>query len=206
MPSEKKFQEGARSLGINSDSLIVIYDNLGIYTSARVWYMFRSMGHEEVYVLDGGLPEWILKGYTTEVVKKSRSATGNFVAHFDDKAFCNIDLIRENIVSERYELIDARSAGRFQGTAPEPRVELESGNIKGSVNLPYTEVLSNGKFKSPRELASFFSKKKAIIFSCGSGITACIILLASEIASVNTEKCIFDGSWTEWAISNGLTK
>ncbi|WP_235295646.1 sulfurtransferase [Portibacter marinus] len=204
MPNKDQFEAEARNLGINENSIIIVYDNLGIYTSARVWYMFRSMGHQEVYVLDGGLPEWIYKGYQTEAVQNHKNAKGNFIADFNADYFCNIDTVEENIESEEAILLDARSSGRFEGSAPEPRADLQSGNIPGSVSLPYTEVLENGKFKSRNQLEHFFQHNKPVIFSCGSGITACILLLASEIAQTPQKKTVFDGSWTEWAMKKRL--
>ncbi len=206
MPSAEQFQIGARDLGLDTDSIIVVYDNIGIYTSARVWYMFRSMGHQEVYVLDGGLPEWLRAGFETEEVLDRISPKGNFAANFDPSYFCKIDLIKENQLSQTFCLLDARSSGRFEGKEAEPRKELLSGNIEGSASLPFTKVLENGKFLPKKDLAKLFSEEQPLIFTCGSGVTACIILLASEIAGIDVSKKVYDGSWTEWATVHGLTK
>lgn len=200
------FEKKCQALGINSSSQIVVYDDLGIYTSPRVWWMFRAMGHKNIAVLNGGLPEWVTKGYLTEVFGTvSEVSKGNFKAVFQPKMVVDIDFVKENINSETAKVMDARSAGRFNGTAPEPRKGLRSGNIPKSVNLPFEAVLENGKFKSREAIQAIFkdfaiTKNQPIIFSCGSGITACIIYMASEMA-LDNPKAVYDGSWTEWALN-----
>lgn len=204
MPSEHQFQSEARALGINNDSRIVIYDNMGIYSSPRVWYMFRSMGHKEVYVLDGGLPAWIDAGQPTKEIDVTIVDNGNFEAKANANAFKSFEEIETNIETEQFKVLDARSKGRFDGTSPEPRKELRSGHIPNSSSLPFSEVLDGGKFKSKEELEKIFSGDGPLVFTCGSGLTACITLLAAEIVSEDREKAVFDGSWTEWAMRNGL--
>lgn len=202
-PSTQQFEDGCRKLGINNSSNIVVYDNLGIYTGPRVWWMLKTMGHQTVSVLDGGLPLWIESGYETEARQSNSNSLGNFVANpqFDGiKYFADI---QKNIESKEYLLIDARSNGRFNGTQPEPRKGLKGGNIPNSINIPFASVLTNGQIKSEEELKEIFSilslENRAISFSCGSGITACITLLAHEIAT-NQKASIYDGSWTEWVL------
>lgn len=211
VPSVAEFEKACKSLGINTNSEIVIYDNLGIYTSPRVWWLFKIMGHEKVSVLNGGLIEWVKKGYPT--VKKSEVekeyANGNFVSNFNEKYVIKYEEILDNIASNKFLLIDARSAGRFNGTAPEPRKYLQSGSIPNSVNIPFKELLEDGKFKNEQELKAIFQSKikesQKLVFSCGSGMTACIVLLASEIA-FKKSNYIYDGSWTEYAELQGLKK
>ncbi len=202
LPSAEQFQNSCRKLGITNSSKIVVYDNLGIYLSPRVWWMFNAMGHQNIAVLDGGLPEWIHRGYETVQHKENNIIPGNFNAKFQSEMVKGFDFVLSNVTLKKSVLIDARSAGRFKGIAPEPREGLQSGNIPGSLNLPYTDVLDNGKFKSREELSEIFNKlminEKPLIFSCGSGVTACIILLASELVLKN-DKSVYDGSWTEWA-------
>jgi len=204
LTSPVQFESAAQKLGINSSSIIVIYDKQGIYTSPRVWWMFKTMGHERVMVLDGGLPAWYAADYETETIQKRNYSKGNFIAKFDTHQVKNIEFIKSNIQNNTAKVIDARSAGRFNGTAPEPRKGLKSGHISNSMNLPFTEVLKDGIFKSKEELQVCFNEleieNQPIVFSCGSGVTACILYLASEIAGIkNQEKAIYDGSWTEWA-------
>ena len=127
---------------------------------------------------------------------------GNFKAEFDSKRVKNYDFVKTNLNSENNLVIDARSSGRFNGASPEPREGLKSGSIPNSVNIPFADVLENGKFKSKEELKAIFSKinaeKKELTYSCGSGLTACIILLAGELILPNPTS-VYDGSWTEWA-------
>ena len=201
LPADE-FEESVRSLGINEDDDIMVYDNLGIYTSPRVWWMFKVMGHKNIAVLDGGLPEWIKCGYETVSDLSSNFSVGNFKAIFNkDLVKSSIDII-ENLRSNDALVLDARSKGRFDGSAPEPREGLSSGHIPNSASLPFKEVLHEGKMKSKEELKKIFQSKNVsdapLVFSCGSGLTACITYLAAEIALKN-EKAVYDGSWTEWA-------
>ena len=188
-------------MGINQNSKIVVYDNLGIYTSPRVWWMFKTMGHQEVAVLNGGLPEWVKKGYATTSIQQNTYKKGNFKATLNSDVVLNFEAMQSCSTNREAIIFDARSKGRFEGTAPEPRAGLRSGSIPNSLNLPWKEVLKNGKFKSKKALKEIFSKIKkeeSMVFSCGSGLTACIILLAAELVNDNPKR-VYDGSWTEWA-------
>lgn len=197
-PSEEKFTAESQKLGINSNSTIVVYDTLGIYSSPRAWWMFKAMGHSNVFVLDGGFPEWIKEGYPTEKQQQTTYSKGNFEAKFQPELIKNKEQILENISSKKAVLMDARSADRFHATLEEPRVGLRSGHIPGSINVPYTELQQNGKFKSKEELKQILKlNDQPLYFTCGSGITACIVLLATELISDNP-KAVYDGSWTEW--------
>ncbi|RMB62953.1 sulfurtransferase [Dokdonia sinensis] len=208
-PSPEIFEKGCQNLGINTSSHIVVYDNKGIFTSPRVWWMFKTFGHDAVSVLDGGLPSWRASGYSVIQGTNESVERGNFKAQLDPRRIATFENIQANIRSQDSILIDARSSGRFRGTAPEPRPQLKSGQIKNSINLPYTEVLEDGKYKSNAQLQDIFSELpiagKSPIFSCGSGITACIILLAYDLISEGS-KTVYDGSWTEWATRNHLVQ
>ncbi len=200
-PSVTHFENSCRKLGINNTSKIVVYDKMGVFSSPRVWWMFKTMGHDAIVVLDGGLPDWINHNFETEILKKGIYKKGNFKANFNINNIRYFDFIKHNIASNNALIIDARSSERFNAVEPEPRAELRSGNIPNSINLHYQMVLHNGKFKSKQKLAAIFAKiktNKPLIFSCGSGITACIVLLACD-SFLNTKKSIYDGSWTEWA-------
>lgn len=209
LPNPEQFEEAARGIGISNSSKIVVYDNLGVYTSPRVWWMFKAMGHEDIAVLNGGLPAWIAKGYTTEVKSPVNHPIGNFTPTYNESMVKSFSCVETNIKNKEYLLVDARSFGRFNGTSPEPRKGLLSGHIPNSVNLPYEMVLENGRFKNKEDLIKTFDKAKVddrpLIFSCGSGITACILLLASEIIG-RKDASVFDGSWTEWAIKTQKNK
>jgi thiosulfate/3-mercaptopyruvate sulfurtransferase len=205
LPNPEYFETEARKLGINNSSKIVVYDNLGIYTSPRVWWMFKTMGHKNIAVLDGGLPHWMKNGFETEAIQNKECTIGDFKATFKPKLVNKIEEIKTNLKTKTALLIDARSQGRFNGTAPDPRPTLKSGHIPNSINLPYSEVLNNGKLKSKEKLTQLFSEIQLndlpLIFSCGSGITACILHLAAEQV-IKNEKSVYDGSWTEWTSTN----
>lgn len=201
-PSATQFEKEAREIGICSHSHIVVYDDKGIFFSPRVWWMFTVMGHKKVSVLDGGLPVWKAHGFKLDPKIQTTYKKGDFRAVLQSSALKNYQDILQNKLSKDCYLLDARSKERFSGIAPEPRSHIKSGHIDGAINLPYTLVLNNGKYKSKEELKAIFAKlhiiDKPIIFSCGSGITACIILLAMDLISDNV-KHLYDGSWTEWA-------
>jgi len=206
-PSAQQFEKNCRKLGLNNDNIVVIYDNRGIYTSPRAWFLFKSMGHKNVFVLDGGLPAYQSKGDDLSLLQTSSNNQSNFKSAFHSAKVKSYDEIRKLADNKNFCIIDARSAGRFLGTEEEPRPEIKSGHINNSCNLPYTKVLKNGFYRSKDELVDLFNAlntdKKELIFTCGSGITACIILLAAEIVNDNS-KSLYDGSWTEWATKQKL--
>ena len=204
-PSEEKFTKECRELGINSESIIVVYDNLGIYMSPRVWWMFKTMGHTNVSVLNGGLSAWKRLDFPTESFEEITYAKGNFKAKYQNNYVKNDTNILNNISTKECEVIDARSSGRFLGELPEPREHMQSGHIPNAKNLPYKNVLENGFMKPKEELKVLYQEilnsNKPLIFSCGSGVTACILLLAAEIIS-DRPKSLYDGSWVEWGLGN----
>jgi len=207
LPNKTQFETESRKLGICENSKIVVFDSLGIYSSPRVWWLFQAMGHEDVFVLNGGLPAWMLKGYPTATEVNKQYKLGDFKATFQNKYIKSYQDILDNLNTKKFTIVDARSEGRFNGTTKEPRRHLKSGHIPNSINIPYGEVLTDGKFKTESELKKLFDKKcsdkKELVFSCGSGITACIVMLANVIAFHKT-KTIYDGSWTEWAEHQNL--
>ena len=200
MLSAEKFQEQARLLGIQKNSAIVVYDTIGIYTSPRVWWMFKAMGHHNIAVLDGGLPEWIRKGFATEQIKKRNIRKGDFIANYDNKFFKNHTEVLDSLNNKTTTILDARSEDRFKGLVEEPREGLRVGHIPKSKNLPYSSLLADGKINADK-LQKIFKelvpKNDQVIFSCGSGITACILALGAEIADFDNLS-VYDGSWTEW--------
>lgn len=206
-PSASQFESEARKIGIDQNSHIVVYEDLGIFYSPRVWWMFTVMGHKKISVLNGGLPDWKASGFSLSNGINTLYETGDFNAVFDPAAIKKYDDILKNTISDECYLIDARSKGRFTGEVPEPRSHIQSGHIKNAINLPYTAVLDKGKYRSKEQITSIFKDlnitDKPVIFTCGSGITACIIFLALELIS-NQTKYIYDGSWTEWAEKEGL--
>jgi thiosulfate/3-mercaptopyruvate sulfurtransferase len=208
-PSVTQFENESRKLGISNSSTIVIYDNLGIYHSARVWWMFKTMGHKSVYVLNGGLPNWIQNDFETVESYQTPNKSGTFIANLNSTQIKNIDFIRSNILTQNHSVVDARSKDRFQGVIPEPRKGLRSGHIPNSINIPYTDVLENEMYKSEKNLKEIFEDAgvgdRPITFSCGSGVTACIVLLAAEMVLKN-DTSVYDGAWTEYGslINEGI--
>ena len=202
IPTEKQFSASCEKLGIRNDSIIVIYDNKGIYTSPRAWWLFKTMGHQNVSVLNGGFPAWKANDLPVGNLEINSKANSTYKTSY---LATNVSFYKDVVrFSENNDvcILDARSAGRFSGIDEEPRPELKSGAIPNSINLPYTAVLENGFYKSNDDLLSLFRQlnieNKKLIFSCGSGVTACIILLAAELVLKNA-KSVYDGSWTEWA-------
>jgi thiosulfate/3-mercaptopyruvate sulfurtransferase len=207
MPSADFFTDEMQKLGINRDSVIVVYDNVGIYASPRAWWMFRAMGHAQVAVLDGGLPAWIAAGFeTTRQLKEKPVQRGNFIAHPVTGAFVNADDVMQALNDPGFSVMDARSQSRFKGLEPEPREGVRRGHMPNAVNIPYANVLENGMLKSSSNLGSIFQdyKNKKMIFSCGTGVTACILALAAEQLGYQ-DFSVYDGSWTEWG-SNSSTR
>jgi thiosulfate/3-mercaptopyruvate sulfurtransferase len=201
-PSVEQFTAESQKLGINKNSTIVVYDTLGIYSSPRAWWMFKAMGHPNVFVLDGGLPEWIKEGYPTENQQETTYTIGDFEAKLQPNFIKNKEQILENIKTKEAVLMDARSQDRFYATHEEPRAGLRSGHISGSINVPFTALQKDGKYKSVAELTDILKlNDQPLLFTCGSGITACIVLLACELISDNP-KAVYDGSWTEWGSSD----
>jgi len=207
MPSPKIFTKEAQKLGINKDSAIVVYDKVGIYSSPRARWMFRAMGHTQVAVLDGGLPAWIKAGYkTVQRLAKLPKIHGNFVSQPQDELFSDAADVFIALHDPDFVVMDARSEGRFKGVEPEPRAGLRPGHMPNAVNIPFTSVLEGGIMVSKAKLRSVFEKykDKKMIFSCGSGVTACILALAADQAEYKNLS-VYDGSWSEWGLpSSGL--
>ncbi len=200
-PSEKQFTIGAQNLGINSDSAIVIYDDKGIYSSARAWWIFKAMGHNNVAVLNGGLPKWMDAGFGSEFKREYKLPLGNFNAYYNPEYIKFFDDVKQASLTKSHVIIDARSEARFKSLEAEPRAGLRSGTIPNSVNLPFEDLLEDYQLLSKDLLENKFksltSKEEAIIFSCGSGITACVLALGAEVCGYKNIS-IYDGSWTEW--------
>lgn len=202
IPTPEHFQESCRKIGVDNHHKIVVYDKLGIYTSPRVRWLFRAMGHEDVYVLDGGLPAWVKAGNPVDPISKIIYPVSNFEAIFDPSRLKSMQQLVTNLKTKEFLVFDARSVGRFMGTAPEPREGLTSGHMPYAINIPFESVLEDGYYKPKEEILKLFTKPviedQDLIFSCGSGLTACIIELAAELVLEN-KTSVYDGSWTEWA-------
>ena len=201
MPGAREFEQGARRMGVNKKSAVVVYDEHGIYSSPRAWWMFRAMGHEQVAVLDGGLPEWLRQGLPVRETSKDNPGQGDFEARYREEFFKDTGHILNHLDDERMQVIDARSEERFRGQVAEPREGLRSGHIPNSLNMPYTGLLNAGRFRNKQELQNVFAhhdlEDKDLVFSCGSGITACVLALAAHSLG-RKSLSVYDGSWSEW--------
>jgi len=204
LPTAADFSARMSILGLSDADDLVVYDGSGTNLSAaRVWWMFRVFGHRAVAVLDGGLGAWSAAGLPLESGAVERPP-GRFTARLDTAHVRDLSAMRHNVDTQEEQVIDARSAGRFAGTAPEPRAGLRVGHIPGSRNLPYTDlVLPNGKMRPPDVLRQMFDAvgadlRQPIVVSCGSGTSACSLALALDLLGA-TNVSVYDGSWTEWA-------
>ena len=201
LPSPELFSAEVQALGIHARSLIVVYDRIGIFSAPRAWWMFRAMGHAQVAVLDGGLPAWLAAGHPVEPETTYAGPTGDFIARLQPGLFCDADRVAAELSSGRRPVVDARSAPRFAGLEPEPRAGLRAGHMPGALNLPFGQLQQDGKMKPADELQAEFARllgeQQDPIFSCGSGVTACILALGAELAGYRG-LTVYDGSWSEW--------
>ncbi|HKO89680.1 MAG TPA: sulfurtransferase [Polyangiaceae bacterium] len=204
MPSSGLFEEGVRALGICKSSQLVVYDRVGVYSSPRAWWMFKAMGHDCVSVLDGGLPAWLAAGLRCESAAASPPARGDFAAKPRPELFCSADHVSHALTGQRFTVLDARSEARFTGREEEPRAGLRAGHMPNAVNLPFSAVQQQVHMRDAAELATLFASKvrpgsSSLIFSCGSGVTACILALAGTLAGYS-DMTVYDGSWSEWGL------
>ncbi|WP_440880962.1 sulfurtransferase [Tenacibaculum sp. C7A-26P2] len=208
IPSKEQFEKEVRKLGVNNDSCVVVYDSIGIYSSARVWWLFKTFGFHNIAILNGGLPEWKADGFPLEnKVISFKKEYGDFKAKKNSNNIRSTADVLGIVKSREAYILDARSEGRFYGTEPEPRAGLTSGHIPTSINLPYSDLQIKGKMKSRPELLEIFADlkigDKPLVFSCGSGITACVLVLGATIAGYKNIS-VYDGSWTAWASNKEL--
>lgn len=209
IPTEEYFAKKIGELGIGNNSWVVVYDTTGLFSAARVWWMFRAFGHERVSLLDGGFPKWKTEN---RLLSNGRfeAKPSQFRAVFNKQMFCNWESVLEHPKNQNSLILDARPSERFSGEVDEPRPGLRSGHIPNSKNLPFMELLEGfdrrllsvdqikGKFE-----ATSFSADKEIVCSCGSGVTACILALGLHLMGHQQVK-IYDGSWTEWGSRHDL--
>ena len=201
-PPVEKFMSRLRAMGVGDGHQVVVYDMHGMTTAPRVWWMFKLMGQDNVAVLDGGFPKWQAEGREIEdlpPVIRDR----HMMARRQNHLVKDVTQVSAASKLGDYEIVDARSSGRFAGTEEEPRPGLRGGHIPGSRNVPYVDLLNEDKtMKDPAALRAIFETagvdlSKPAITSCGSGVTACVLALAMERIG-KTDWSVYDGSWTEW--------
>ena len=195
------FATQARRLGVEPDSVVVVYDSQGLFSAPLVWWNFRVMGHDRVWVLDGGLPQWIAEGRPVES-GCPRKPHGEFKAQNRPALVRSLDEVLSALTDGGAQILDARPAARFTGEAPEPRPGLRGGHMPGARNLPSSAVVADGRLKSPAELESLFANagvdiNRPIVTTCGSGVSAAILALALARLG-RADVPVYDGSWSEW--------
>jgi thiosulfate/3-mercaptopyruvate sulfurtransferase len=203
IPSAAKFSQRVGDLGIGNDHHVIVYDVTGVGSAPRAWWMLRLFGHKNVSVLDGGLPLWLAEGRPSESGVSTAQAT-RYVADRNDSLVRSVDQVLRNVDEGREQVLDARSAGRFNATEPEPRASLRGGHIPGSFNRPFIDLYDREAktMKPAAELIALFDESgvvrdRPIVTSCGSGVTACNLALGLYLIGA-TDVAIYDGSWTEW--------
>ena len=203
-PPVEKFMSRLRAMGVGDGHQVVVYDGMGLFSAARVWWMFRLMGQENVAVLDGGLPKWLSEGRETEdmpPIVRDRHMT----VRFQNQLVRDVTQVAHASKLGDPQIVDARSAARFRGDAPEPREGLRAGHIPGARNVPFGDLLNPDQtMKSTDDLRAVFQGagvdlSRPIITSCGSGVTACVLALALERLG-HSQWALYDGSWTEWGM------
>lgn len=212
LPKPETFGELVGKLGVSNDDAVIVYDRSGVaFAAARAWWMFRTFGHDNVRVLNGGLPAWNAAGLPI-VRKNTAPPPAFFAAKFRKELFKKQQDMLDNLASGKFSVLDARDAQRYSGEIPDPRPNVAAGHIPGSYSMPFTALLAaDGRtFRTAAEMSEALKKSGAdlsrpITCSCGSGVTACVIALALHETG-RPDAAIYGGSWTEWGSNPNLPK
>ncbi|MEU8432980.1 sulfurtransferase [Streptomyces sp. NPDC029216] len=205
MPTAEAFEEALRGLGVHDGDTVVVYDAAGVYSSARAWWMLRAMGFDRAAVLDGGLPAWAAAGLPVEDRPAAYDGPrGSFTARPRPGLLVDADAVAAALADPAAAVLDARTRERFAGTAPEPRPGLRGGHMPGALNLPFGALQGpDGLMRPAGELRAAFEalagERERLYFSCGSGVTACVLALGATLAGYG-ETAVYDGSWSEWGM------
>ncbi len=202
LPSPEQFAAQVGALGVGDDTTIVLYDGIGLYGAARVWWTFRVFGSDKVFVLDGGMPKWKAEDLPTETGPAKSRAPKTFTPKFNRALVASIDDVQKVLLDKTAQVVDARAADRFRGEAPEPRAGLRGGHMPGSFNVPFGQVLQDGRLAAPDQIAAAFQQAgvdldRPVVTSCGSGVTASILSFAIDALGKPPSR-VYDGSWSEW--------
>jgi thiosulfate/3-mercaptopyruvate sulfurtransferase len=203
LPSTVKFSSRMKKMGVGDGARIVVYDTLGIFSAARVWWTFRAMGHKDVAVLNGGLRKWKAEGHPLEDGPPVKRYERHYTPLQNTEIIRDLDEMQALLTKSGTQIVDARPAGRFEGREPEPRPGLRSGHIPGSKNVPSQDLLNpDGTLKSQDELRKLFTGAgvdvaRPVVATCGSGVTASMLALALAVLG-QRNAAVYDGSWAEW--------
>jgi thiosulfate/3-mercaptopyruvate sulfurtransferase len=203
VPTPGRFAKLMGELGVGNASRVVFYDQKGLASAARGWWLMGLFGHDNAAVLDGGLPKWLKEGRPIQQGEPTAPIPTQFRPDYRVGQLRGIGDMLRNVRTRSEQVLDARAGGRFTGAVPEPRAGMRSGHIPGSISLPYTDLLhEDGTFRSAEDLRRRFATAgvdgtRPVVTSCGSGVTACILTLGLRIAGIS-EGAVYDGSWTEW--------
>ena len=208
LPQPDVFAAQVGALGIGDGMTIVVYDGAGLFSAPRVWWTFKAFGARDVVILEGGFPAWTAEGRPTEDAEPQPRAKRTFTARLDHSAVADLRDIQRMVRTGTGQVVDARPADRFRGEAPEPRPGVRSGHIPGSLSLPFTDIIENGRLKDPAAIAEAVERAgidvtRPVVTSCGSGVSAATLALALETIG-RPAKALYDGSWAEWGSREDL--